>query len=139
MNYYFSDLPRHGLNASLPNACLLYVLHIRYLRLRLFFFTLDKPENISFKSNWANNVVTVGNSITITCKADAFPSPNYTILHNGENLKDVLNGVKIFNSVELSDEGSYNCTAKNFLGIASDDLKLNVNGKIWYSSLCFQL
>ena len=84
-------------------------------------------------------MVTVGNSITITCKADAFPSPNYTILHNGENLKDVLNGVKTFNSVELSDEGSYNCTAKNFLGIASDDLKLNVNGKIWYSSLCFQL
>ena len=47
-------------------------------------------------------MATVGNSITITCKADAFPSPNYTILHNGENLKDVLNEVKTFKSVKHS-------------------------------------
>ena len=106
---------------------------------KVILFTLDKPENIFFKGNPANSMITVCNSITITCKADASPSPNYTILHNDEILKDVFKGVKTFKSVKRSDEGSYNCTAKNFLGIASDDLKLNVNGKIWYSSLCFQL
>ena len=75
-------------------------------------------------------MATVGKSITITCKADAFPSPNYTILHNGENLKDVLNGVKTFKSVKRSDNGSYNCTAKNFLGLKSEDFILTVKGKI---------
>ena len=75
-------------------------------------------------------MATVGNSITITCKADAFPSPNYAILHNGENLKYVVNGVKTFNSVELSDNGSYICTAKNVLGNASKDFILTVKGEI---------
>ena len=82
-------------------------------------------------------MATVGSSITITCKADAFPSPNYTILHNGENLKYVVNGVKTFKSVKLSDNGSYICTAKNVLGNASKDFILTVKGEICVKeSLC---
>ena len=82
-------------------------------------------------------MATDGNSITITCKADAFPSPNYTILQYGTNLNDVVNGVKIFNSVELSDNGSYICTAKNVLGNASKDFILTVKGEICVKgSLC---
>ena len=85
-------------------------------------------------------MATVGNSITITCKADAFPSPNYTILHNGKNLKDVLNGVKTFKSVKHSDNGSYICTATNFLGSASKDFILTVKGEICVKeSLCFMV
>ena len=103
----------------------------------VLFFTLDEPENISFESNRTNNMATVGNSITITCKADAFPSPNYTILHNGENLKYVVNGVKTFKSVKRSDNGSYICTAKNVLGNASKDFILTVQGEICVKkSLC---
>ena len=131
LNYYFSHLPSHCLNASLSNACLLSLLKVKV------FFSLDEPESISFESNRTNNTVTVGNSITITCKADAFPSPNYTIIHNGENLKDVLNGVKTFKSVKLSDNGSYNCTAENVLGKESEDFILTVKSKICVKeSLC---
>ena len=82
-------------------------------------------------------MTTVGDSIAITCKADAFPSPNYTILHNGENLTDVLNGVKTFKSVKRGDNGPYICTATNFLGSASKDFILTVKGEICVKeSLC---
>ena len=101
------------------------------------FFSLDKPEKVSCESNRPKNMVSVCNSITITCKADAFPSPNYTILHNGKNLNDVVNGVKTFNSVKRSDDGSYISTAKNVLGNAPKDFILTVTGEIFVKeTLC---
>ena len=75
---------------------------------------LDKPKNVSFKSNLKNNIVNVGETVKIICKAEGFPAPNYNIFHNCIKITD--NGVKIINSVSIHDGGGYVCVAKNELG-----------------------
>ena len=66
----------------------------------------------------------------ITCKADAFPEPNYTITRNGNYVPDVVDGVKTIQSANLTDDGRYECVAKNSVGSVSASFNLTVNGKI---------
>ena len=88
---------------------------------------LDKPKNVSFKSDQKNNIVTVGETVKIICKAEGFPAPNYNIFHNCIKVTD--NGVKIINSVNIHDGGGYVCVAKNELGQLSASFNLTVKGK----------
>ena len=66
----------------------------------------------------------------ITCKADAFPEPNYTITRNGNYVPDVVDGVKTIQSANITDDGRYECVAKNSVGSVSASFNLTVNGKI---------
>ena len=68
--------------------------------------------------------------MTITCVADAFPAPNYIIFHNGRKLTDAVDGVKTIQSPNLSDDGRYECLAKNSIGDVFASFNLTVNGKI---------
>ena len=68
--------------------------------------------------------------MTITCVADAFPAPNYIIVHNGMKLTDVVHGMKTIQSANLSDDGRYECVANNSFGRVSASFNLTVNGKI---------
>ena len=88
---------------------------------------LDKPKNVSFKSDQKNNIVTVGETVKIICKAEGFPAPNYNIFHNCIKVTD--NGVKIIKSVNIHDGGRYVCVAKNELGELSASFNLTVKGK----------
>ena len=76
-------------------------------------------------------MATVGKSVKITCKADAFPPPKYMIFHNDTELTDVNNGVKTIMSVNYDDSGQYKCIAKNSRGNKSDIFNLTVKGEIW--------
>ena len=91
---------------------------------------LDKPKITSFNSDQKNNISPVGKNVTITCVADAFPTPNYMIIHNGMKLTDVVDGVKTIQSANLSDDGRYECVANNSIGNVSASFNLTVNGKI---------
>ena len=66
----------------------------------------------------------------ITCKAEGFPEPTYTITRNGNNVPDVVDGVKTIQSANLTDDGRYECVAKNNVGNVSASFNLTVNGKI---------
>ena len=89
---------------------------------------LDKPKNVSFKSDQKNNIVTVGETVKIICKAEGFPAPNYNIGHHNCN-KVTDNGVKIIKSVNIHDGGRYVCVANNELGQLSASFILTVKGK----------
>ena len=91
---------------------------------------LDKPRNIFIKSDQHKNICPVGKKVIITCKADAFPEPNYTITRNGNYVPDVVDGVKTIQSANLTDDGRYECVAKNSVGSVSASFNLTVNGKI---------
>ena len=96
------------------------------------FICLDKPINILFQSvNQSKYIAVVGEKVTITCKAEGIPAPNYIILHNGTplNTRDVVNGVTTIKSVQRSDDGQYRCIANNPLGNRNASFKLIVHGK----------
>ena len=91
------------------------------------FLCLDKPKLFSFKRDQENNIVNVGETVKIICKAEGFPAPNYTIFHNCIKVTD--NAVKIIKSVNIHDGGRYECVANNDLGQVSEILNLTVNWK----------
>ena len=91
---------------------------------------LDKPRNIFIKSDQNKNICRVGKKVIITCKAEGFPDPNYTITRNGNYVPDVVDGVKTIQSANLSDDGRYECVAKNSVGNVSASFNLTVNSKI---------
>ena len=99
------------------------------------FLCLDKPKIYSFKSDQETNIVTVGETVKIICKADGFPAPNYTISHDGINLTD--NGVKTVTSVNIVDGGRYECVAKNNLGQFSASFNLTVTVTV-IGKICFK-
>ena len=88
---------------------------------------LDEPKIFSFKSDHNNNIVNVGETLKIRCKAEGFPAPNYTIFHNCIKVTD--NGVKMIKSVNIHDCGRYECVANNVLGQFSASFNLTVNWK----------
>ena len=92
------------------------------------FLCLDEPKIFSFNSNQKNNIVNVGETVKIICKAEGFPAPNYTIVHNCIKLTD--DGVKTIEEVNTDDGGRYECVAKNNLGHFSASFNLTVKGKI---------
>ena len=102
------------------------------------FICLDKPINILFQSGNENKyIAVVGEKVTITCKAEGVPAPNYIILINGTPLSttDVVNGVTTIKSVQRSDDGQYQCIANNFLGNTYASFNLIVQGKIFLNLL----
>ena len=90
------------------------------------FLCLDEPKIFSFKSDQENNIVNVGETVKIICKAEGFPAPNYTIVHNCIK----YNGVKIIKSVNIHDGGRYECVAQNNLGTFSANFNLAVKGEV---------
>ena len=91
---------------------------------------LDKPRNIFVKSDQHKNIFPVGKKVIITCKADAYPEPNYTITRNGNYVPDVVDGVKTILSANITDDGRYECVANNSVGSVSASFNITVNGKI---------
>ena len=105
------------------------------------FICSDKPTNIVFQSGNQNKyIAVVGEKVTITCKAEGIPAPNYIILHNGTPLNtiDVVNGVTTMKSAQRSDDGQYQCIANNFLGNTNASFNLIVHGKIFLNLLLSQ-
>ena len=99
------------------------------------FICLGKPTNIVFKiSNQNKYNVIVGENVTITCKAEGFPTLDYIIFHNGTPLTDVVKGMTTIKSVNYSDGGRYKCIARNILGNVSASFNLIVQGEICFKT-----
>ena len=79
--------------------------------------------------------VIFGKNVTITCKANSFPLPDYMIFYNGTSLTNVVNGMTTIKSVNYSDGGLYKCIANNSLGNVSASFNLTVQGKIYFFKL----
>uniref|UniRef100_A0A3P9CC08 Ig-like domain-containing protein n=1 Tax=Maylandia zebra TaxID=106582 RepID=A0A3P9CC08_9CICH len=98
---------------SSPSVCL----NVKYL--------LDAPKFASVLVLNNSHEIVEGSSVNLTCSSDANPAANYTWYKDKKTIstKQEL----IFRSIQSSDSGEYNCTAKNELGQRpSEVISINV-------------
>ncbi|XP_070550442.1 transmembrane and immunoglobulin domain-containing protein 1-like [Ptychodera flava] len=80
--------------------------------------------------------VTKGSSVSLFCSAEANPNAKITWKREGEALDAVAdNGTYIINSVVQDNEGTYTCTAENYLGDDQREIKLYVMSSSGYTTV----
>ncbi len=81
-------------------------------------------------SNVPDSIVEVesGNRIKLKCEATGFPKPDIKWSRK-DNLNNIINGKElIIENTNPNDEGIYECTARNDIGIAVKSVKIKVKG-----------
>ncbi len=59
----------------------------------------------------------VGQSVELLCQAEGHPPPTVFWRKDGQTMRDSSGGVLFFRNVSLNDEGIYECTALNEMGV----------------------
>ncbi|XP_020648468.3 cell surface glycoprotein MUC18 [Pogona vitticeps] len=87
-------------------------------------------EEISFVINASRPVVKEGDSVTLHCKADGNPPPEYTLvkLQDGEEepLSDVSGGKVVLRDVDRNQSGSYLCKVLDLQSFAELNASVNL-------------
>ncbi|XP_068687443.1 protein turtle homolog B-like isoform X1 [Montipora foliosa] len=79
--------------------------------------TASKPE------------VKEGQSVTLTCQSDGFPSPSFSWRFNGNTINGALNNEFLVANAEVKDAGNYTCIATNIRGSKQFTRVVNVRYK----------
>ncbi|XP_068687447.1 uncharacterized protein [Montipora foliosa] len=79
--------------------------------------TASKPE------------VKEGQSVTLTCQSDGFPSPSFSWRFNGNTINGALNNEFLVANAEVKDAGNYTCIATNIRGSKQFTRMVNVRYK----------
>lgn len=77
----------------------------------------------------------IGQTVTLPCVVQGEPSPEVTWFHNGVpvGVRDTV-ALRI-QHVSLTDQGTYQCVAKNNAGQDTLEIKLEVLGEIYLNDL----
>ena len=73
-------------------------------------------------------VVSLTQSITLTCVADGFPKPSYSWKFNGR-LVGVKQNTFTLTNADVNDAGNYTCVATNDFGSKEGTIVVNVKCK----------
>ena len=90
----------------------------------------DQPTVTKFTTGTQGNTVVQGTTVTLTCSANGYPTPTYTIKR--QNTPVVSNGGKFeITDVLLSEESNiYSCETQNAEGSGpTEQLQITVLGK----------
>ncbi|XP_065056158.1 hemicentin-1-like isoform X2 [Rhopilema esculentum] len=87
------------------------------------------PKNVSFFSDKPNNTAVLGDRVTFTCNATALPTSYFEIYRNGILLANSSNQTFTIKSAAISDEGTYQCTAANYIA-ARRSVALNLTVQV---------
>lgn len=93
-------------------------------------YVTDKPTVTKFTTGTPGNTVVEDTTVTLTCSANGYPAPTYTIKR--QNTPVVSNGGKFeITDVQLSEEeNTYSCETQNAEGSGpTEQLKITVLGK----------
>ena len=99
--------------------------HTRYN----FFFLTDKPTETKLTYESKNKFVVVEDTVVFACSADSFPPSKLELRFNNKILGYFYNGRFSLHRVNTSNEGVYECIARNMLGTGvSPRVSLTVYG-----------
>jgi len=90
----------------------------------------DQPTVTKFTTGTPGNTVVEGTTVTLTCSANGYPAPTYTIKR--QNTPVVSNGGKFeITNVQLNEEANmYSCETQNAVGSGPrEQLQITVIGK----------
>ena len=93
-------------------------------------YVIDKPTVTKFTTGTPVNTVVEGTTVTLTCSANGYPAPTYTIKR--QNTPVVSNGGKFeITNVQLNEEANtYSCETQNAVGSGpTEQLQITVIGK----------
>ena len=80
------------------------------------YFLLDQPTFTIFKTGTPENTVVQGTSATLTCRANGYPAPRYTIKRGNTEVNSVK-GKFVIHSVQIDEESAnYSCEPRNSVG-----------------------
>ena len=83
----------------------------------VLFWLLDKPRNTLLTPNATKVKAIEGHPVTFYCKADGVPPPILELHFNGVLLGYFINGEYVMEKISATDQGKYECVARNILGI----------------------
>ena len=82
-----------------------------------------------------DNFPSLFNKVNLTCDVIGSPQPNISWYKNGKLLEGERLPFLLINEVDLSDRGSYHCSASNSINTAdSRDVVVNIKGIAQYMS-----
>lgn len=80
----------------------------------------------------------IDSTVTVQCKATAYPAPTFTWRRNGDPVDvseriafNETTGVLTIKSATLEDAGEWDCIGTNQLGVGEASVTLNYIGKRW--------
>ena len=83
----------------------------------VLFWLLDKPRTTLLTPNATKVKAIEGHPVTFYCKADGVPPPILELHFNGVLLGYFINGEYVMENINATDQGKYECVARNILGI----------------------
>ena len=95
----------------------------------------DKPTVTTFTTGNPDNTAVQGRRVTLTCIANGYPPPTYTIKRTTSSSTSTLSGTSggryTISNVQLSEEdNTYSCESQNVLGNGPEQpLKITVIGE----------
>ena len=102
----------------------------------------DQPTFTTFTAGTPGNSVIQGTTATLTCSADGYPAPTYTIRH-GSNIvtQQSKTGRYVINNIQLNAEKeSYVCEPSNKVGDGQNkELMITVQGQCSHLPPCFRV
>ena len=102
-----------------------------FLRRKFYCISSDRPTVITLTTGTPGNAVVQGTTVTLTCSANGYPSPKYTIRQGVKKLvQQSSTGRHVINNIQLNAEDeSYSCVPSNKVGSGpTKELKINVQG-----------
>ena len=97
----------------------------------MYYIYLDKPTITTFTTGTPGNSVVQLTTVTLTCSADGYPAPKFTMRHGVKTLvHESRTGRHVINNIQLNAEyESYFCVPSNKEGRGpSKELKITVQG-----------